>query len=99
MPFYFINLFPTSLLYISILLSAARSYHGPPSPITFPFLRFLLGFLVRDGRLRSVALRLAQNSAAATEVPVFFQSCLLHMSQDSRYDEPRLVWTRLPITH
>jgi len=24
---------------------------------------------------------------------------LLHISQDSRYDEPRLVWTSLTITH
>jgi hypothetical protein len=38
-------------------------------------------FSARDGRLWSVALRLSQDSAAATQVLVFVESCC--MSQNS----------------
>ena len=47
-----------------------------------------LGFSDRNGRLRCRG-RVAALSAA-TEVPVFIQSCCIFL-KDSRYDEPRRV--------
>jgi hypothetical protein len=53
-----------------------------------------------EDRPRSVALQLSQSSVAASgKRDSCVYSELLHISQNSGYDEPRLAWTSRTTTH